>query len=266
MSVDNINGVQIHSMVVGDQGPLLIMLHGLVSGSVATWYFRFAPSLAKRYRVVLYDMRGHGKSERVSSGFDIDTMAEDLQALIRFYQRKFDLVDEPVHLVGHSYGALVALHYAINADLSGSAPIKSLALVDAPLPASHFIYPSLKMISGDRMVDKMVAELTDHLQVTGSRRQNKLREHIHYLFMETSITEDVSKSEDYSAETLGKLDIPVLLVYGEFSDCHPVGVRLAKALPDARLAVIPCGHYITSEAPQELVAELDQFFLGDFDG
>lgn len=248
-------------MVIGSDGPLLIMLHGLVSGSIATWCFGFAPALAKHYRVVLYDMRGHGKSERVGSGFDLDTLAADLGEVIKHYQQEFHLEDEPVHLAGHSYGALVALHYTLKTHQMGEAAVSSLALIDAPLPASKYIYPSLQCVDSEARIEEMAAALTRHLKVEGSRRKKKLLEHLRYLFMDTTMKRDVSLSEDYEAEQLKSLALPVLLVYGLKSDCYVVGTRLAELLPDSHLISMPCGHYITVEAPDALNRELDRFFL-----
>src|SRR5512147_3219033 len=103
------------------------MLHGLIVGSLAGWYFGPAGRLAQRHRVLLHDLRGHGRSDRTASGYDTHTLAGDLEALL-------DLAgDGPVTLVGHSYGALVALRFA----LRWPERVARLALVEAPLPPSR---------------------------------------------------------------------------------------------------------------------------------
>ena len=53
----------------------VVMLHGLLVGSLASWYFTSAPVLAEARRVRLFDLRGHGKSGRATSGYDVPTMA-----------------------------------------------------------------------------------------------------------------------------------------------------------------------------------------------
>ncbi|RZA11961.1 MAG: alpha/beta hydrolase, partial [Proteobacteria bacterium] len=82
----------------------VIMIHGLLLGNSATWYFGAASALAKSHRVVVYDLRGHGMSAKASQGYDLKTMVSDLKAL--FESQGFSRVS----LVGHSYGALIALH------------------------------------------------------------------------------------------------------------------------------------------------------------
>ena len=100
------------------------MLHGLLTGSMATWYFTAAPTLAETHSVHLFDLRGHGRSERVSSGYDTRTMGADLEALVSLNG------ETPIDLVGHSYGALVALHFT----LKYPDRVRRLALVELPLP------------------------------------------------------------------------------------------------------------------------------------
>ncbi len=260
MPVLELNGVELHTQVLGNEGPLLFMAHGLVSGSIATWYFQFAPSLAKKYRVVLYDMRGHGKSEKASHGYDLRTMAQDLHALIQYYQTLFDVKDEAVHLSGHSYGALVVLHYALYHGVFGGAKVGSMAIVDAPLPASHFIYPGMRDVATQTNVDDLAEHLMTELGLTSARRRAQFVQHLSRLYLNSSLKQDISKSGDVDDEQLASLNIPTLLVYGKASDCHHIGQRLANLLPNNTFESVDCGHYVTMERPKELSASLNKFF------
>lgn len=112
-------------------------MHGLVFGSIATWYFTAAAKLATRFNVVMYDQRGHGKSDLTASGYDLNTLASDLEGVVDHYRQSSDV--SGFALVGHSYGALVALTYA----LRFPARVSRLVLIDAPLPASRYVYPSM---------------------------------------------------------------------------------------------------------------------------
>jgi len=77
-------------------GPTVVMVHGDVTGAEMTWGAQ-AP-LAERFRLRLVNRRGFGKSTDVE-GEDFELDAADVVALL----------DEPVHLVGHSYGGVVSL-------------------------------------------------------------------------------------------------------------------------------------------------------------
>jgi pimeloyl-ACP methyl ester carboxylesterase len=88
----------------GAKGPHLLLIHGLAS-SQHIWD-RVAPRMASRFRVTTYDQRGHGESSKPTSGYDFASVAADLGAVLRAIGAKRAV------LVGHSYGANVAIEYA----------------------------------------------------------------------------------------------------------------------------------------------------------
>ena len=86
----------------GGQGaPPLLLVHGLASTS-RIWEF-VAPILAESYSVAAYDQRGHALSDKPPGGYDLPTMLAGFADALRF--------EKPV-LVGHSWGANLALAYA----------------------------------------------------------------------------------------------------------------------------------------------------------
>jgi pimeloyl-ACP methyl ester carboxylesterase len=89
-----------------DASRTLVLVHGL--GSSRHIWDLVVPELASRYRVLAPDQRGHGESEQPATGYDFPNVVADLD-------RFLDAVGaiEPVVLVGHSWGASVVLHYAV---------------------------------------------------------------------------------------------------------------------------------------------------------
>ena len=81
------------------------MIHGLAS-TQHIWDL-VIPRLENRFRITTYDQRGHGESAKPSDGYDFATVTGDLRRVIRATKAA-----RPV-LVGHSYGANVALEYAV---------------------------------------------------------------------------------------------------------------------------------------------------------
>lgn len=88
----------------GRSGPHIVLIHGLAS-SQHIWDL-VVPRLERRFRVTTVDQRGHGESSKPTSGYGFDDVTKDLGAVLRTVGAK-----APV-LVGHSYGANVAIEYA----------------------------------------------------------------------------------------------------------------------------------------------------------
>ncbi len=251
MPVATRNGLKFHLQELGE-GPPLVMLHGLLVGTLATWYFTAAPALARTHRVLLYDLRGHGLSERAPHGYGIDTMREDLEAIVDAF------TTQPVTLVGHSYGAVIALSYA----LAHPASVDKLVLVEAPLPPSRL--EELEAFVG-RSPEAMVDSLPEPLrEVLGSRGRKaaKLVRSLHFLASESSLLSDLRRAEDVADAELARLRCPVLCLYGTRSSCRPVGERLARTLPSASLVEIDGGHFLPLEAPAALTRAIAEFVDG----
>lgn len=246
------NGVRLHCATLGS-GPAIVLCHGLVFGSMATWYFSVAAKLAQRYRVILFDKRGHGKSDMTASGYDIDTLASDLAAVIEHTVPR----GEDVTVMGHSYGALVALRYT----LSRKRRLRDLILVDAPLPASRYVFPSLAGITSPETLSTQLSALLPPNLPSSSRRLGRMRERLQTLLLDSSLRADVAAAGDIIDAELCRLDTHTLCVYGRDSDCAEVGHRLGRILPYARLEWIDCGHYIIEEAPQELLRVIDAYLI-----
>ena len=99
-------GTRLHLVEAGDpRAPSILFLHG-VSQSWLTWDRQMGSELARRYRLVAMDLRGHGSSERPRDGYADSTLwAADVDAAIRELE-----LDRPI-LSGWSYGPIVILDY-----------------------------------------------------------------------------------------------------------------------------------------------------------
>jgi pimeloyl-ACP methyl ester carboxylesterase len=118
------DGITLHVRDWGGVGTPVVLLHGLASN--ARIWDGVAPRLvASGLRVVALDQRGHGGSEQPDHGYDFATVCRDLAAALAALG-----VNRPI-LVGHSWGANVALQYA--AERAGA--VAGLALVDGGLVA-----------------------------------------------------------------------------------------------------------------------------------
>ncbi|MFD0345553.1 alpha/beta fold hydrolase [Kitasatospora aburaviensis] len=113
MAFIDLDGLRCHVQRLGPQdgGPpaaTVVLLHGLLTDSLASFYFTLAPTLASAgLDVLMYDHRGHGRSARPVTGYRLEHFTDDLEILLERLE-----VPGPVHLVGNSFGGTVAFALA----------------------------------------------------------------------------------------------------------------------------------------------------------
>jgi len=84
--------------------PPIVFLHGMQSHRKT--YEAWVPFFTKQYRVVLFDLKGHGSSLRGNLDFRLPTLATDLKLLLT------ELHIQKAHIFGHSFGGRVAIQFA----------------------------------------------------------------------------------------------------------------------------------------------------------
>jgi pimeloyl-ACP methyl ester carboxylesterase len=116
--VANVGGVRTRYFV-GGEGPPLIVVHGL--GGAAVNFTLLAPLLARRHRVLIPDLPGHGKTEPLERADGLTAYADHVAALAEL-EGMF-----PAPLIGYSMGGVIALRLAVSRPKS----VTGLALVAA---------------------------------------------------------------------------------------------------------------------------------------
>ena len=121
MAIAQVGGVELAYELRGQEGDPLVLVHG--SWVDRRSWDRILPVLEGSFRVLVYDRRGHGGSERTASAYRIDQDVEDLAGLLHA------LDHFPAHVLGHSLGGSVA------ARLATSRPdlLRSLLVHEPPL-------------------------------------------------------------------------------------------------------------------------------------
>ncbi len=99
----NVNGIRIHYLDWGGNGPALVFLPGM--GCSAHIFDGFAPRFTDAFRVLAITRRGHGESDAPETGYDLDTLTEDLR------QSLDALHIDKVILAGHSMANVELCHF-----------------------------------------------------------------------------------------------------------------------------------------------------------
>lgn len=243
-------------------GPPLVLVHG-TPFSAQVWR-RLAPLLARRRRVLWFDLVGYGRSD-MTPGRDVSLAVQGrlLAALVRHWG-----VDAP-HLVAHDFGGATALRGWILHGLR----YRALTLVD-PVALSPWGSPFVAHV---RRHEAAFAGLPDPFHHALLARY--VRGAVHREISDGDLdaylspwTGDVGKAAFYAqiaqmdlrhtAEIeprLAEVDCPTTIVWGEEDAWLPrdQGRRLAQILPNARLVAAPgAGHLVQEDAPEVILAAI----------
>ncbi len=100
----NINGIRLHYLDWGGNGPALIFLTGM--GASAYIFADFAPRFTDEFHVLAITRRGHGDSDCPETGYEADTLTEDISQFMDY------LNIEKAILTGHSVAGVELTHFA----------------------------------------------------------------------------------------------------------------------------------------------------------
>lgn len=123
-----INDINVYYELHG-QGEPLLLIHGL-GASTRDWEYQL-DFFKTRYQVLIFDLRGHGKSDKPNYPYTVSLFASDTSALIRHH------FPQGMHVVGHSLGGMVAFQLAVDEP----ELVKTLTILNS---APAVIFPSIK--------------------------------------------------------------------------------------------------------------------------
>jgi len=129
--------IRLHYYRSGGMKPPVVMVHGFTDN--ALYWTHTAQALQGNYDVIMYDARGHGKSDRANGQFSEQDRVDDLLRVIEALN-----LEQP-GLIGHSMGgATIARAVSQNPDLARWAILEDPAWKDTPEPTS--IHQAAKMV------------------------------------------------------------------------------------------------------------------------
>ena len=221
----DVNGVRIHYQEQGSGEPLLL-LHGF--GACGDDWNGIAEVLARDYRVIIPDLRGHGWSTNPSNRFTMRQSSEDIAALLDH------LGLARVKAMGISAGGMNLLH------LASRQPdrIEALVLIGA---TTHYPRQAVDILRGASF-DALPPFLQDMYRQCAARGEVQARE----LARQFGTLVDQEGDMAFTAETLRPIRARTLIVHGDRDDFFPVEipVDMYRWIAGSQLWVVPEGDHV----------------------
>jgi pimeloyl-ACP methyl ester carboxylesterase len=209
--------------------PIVVFIHGLLIDSLASYYFSLGPAFAAvGIDVIMYDLRGHGRTDRPASGYRLEDFVSDLDALLCELN-----VTEPVHLVGNSFGGAIAFGFAA----AYPDRVATVTSIEGEPPAESWIN-NMKYILDRAKVELAQEETLAWFETEHGVHQARVFRAVGQFVAKTTIADDIPAS-DRLDEDLSKVTCPVFAIFGGDSDLSEQVPWLESSLRSCRTVVIP---------------------------
>ncbi len=275
------NGIQLHYVTQG-QGDLVVLLHGFPE----FWYSwrHQIPVLAKRFQVVVPDLRGYNDSDKPDSGYDLHTLTNDMRGLLTHFGAQTAAV------VAHDWGGAIAWHWAQNFP----EQVRQLVVLNSPHPAClrRELFSNLEQFQRSWYLFLFQLPLLPEWFL-----QRNLKDWVQRFFQETSIRKsafsrhdlnmylealskpkvltsalnyyrnmlNVQSIQDFFVEPIRQILVPTLLIWGE--EDFVLTKQLTEGMDHffsgslRKEFIGECGHWAQQEAPQTVNRLLLDFLV-----
>ena len=274
------NGTHLYYEIIGTGAPLFV-LHG--SGGSDRYFLPYMEALSDEYQLFFYDQRGTGLSDGNldPAAVSIDQFVEDLEAL------RVAFGFEKISLMGHSWGAIIALAYALKYQvhldhliLVDSIPVNSKFLIEY----SNTLQQRIQHLSADAQhelattcANNLSAELSPKVidectqldaqlrfydpakaPVAWAMDKNTLKNNptVHAL-----MNSSFNKMQHDMNTQLPTIRVPTLIIHGDF-DPIPLASSeyLHEQIPGSQIVIInEAGHFPFMEQPEQFAAAFRTF-------
>jgi 3-oxoadipate enol-lactonase len=251
-----VNGLDTYYEIHGPQNdgkeqgrPWLAFSHSLAC-STRMWDGQIA-AFKDRYRVLVYDTRGHGQTAAPRGQYTLEGLADDLHALLKHLK-----IQKP-HFVGLSMGGMIGQTFA----LKYAGVLASLTLADTtsryPAAAAAMWQDRIRIAEANGMEALVQATLERWFTAPFRKNQARTVEKIAAAIKTTPVPGYVGCCHaipkiDVTAR-LQELKLPALVICGEQDPATPPAMArdIVQALPGAKLALIPqAAHLANIEQPE----------------
>jgi 3-oxoadipate enol-lactonase len=242
-----VGGLEIACCIEGPvDAPVVLLIHGILTDHRA--WNGVADRLSKAYRVVRYDLRGHGTSSAPPAPFTLEQLADDAAGLLDALQI------DCVHLAGSSLGGMIGQQVGIR---HGQRLLSlTLANTAAVQPAPGAWDDRAAMARANGVAALQPGMLQRWFTPGFAERDPQEIERIKITMSEVSVegfAGCANALRDLSQlALLAKINVPTLVIAGDEDKATPPeqARQIADAIADARLVTLHAAHQAAIEQPQ----------------
>ena len=251
------NGAGLRYELSGQGDRTIVLVHEM-GGSLES-FDEVGPILARTRRVLRYDTRGAGLSTKVRGVLSIDTMADDIAALLDATG-----IAGKVALMGVAVGGAIALHFAARHPARVSAVVAGSPAISVDADRKDALLARVAEIEAKGMAVAVEASMQNGY--VPELRGNAARFNA---FRARWLGNDpASYATIYRmlvgmnlANELSQLKCPVLVIGGELDRVRPAELSqtTASGIPSARFKALRTGHYMAVQTPELIAGTITEF-------
>ncbi len=252
MPRQRVNDIEIYYEIHGGGPQTLVMIRGL--GSNLTAWYEQTPELARHFRVLVFDNRGAGRTDKPDSPYSIRQMADDTAGLVAALGIK------RLALLGISMGGMIAQEFALKyqhmlsclilgctmfggSDAIRAAPevLDALLAGDKATPAQRRVQQ--RSVFTDHAIDSRPELIANHERIA-----------MQYPIPPFAYQRQIQAVMGFDASArLGEIHVPTLVMTGRDDILVPPenSRKIAERIADAELKELPGGHLFFTEYPAE---------------
>ncbi len=248
-----VNDVELYYEVYGEGEPI-IFSHGWMD-DCSVWKSQIE-FFAKKYKVIVYDHRGHGKSDKPEKDYSIQTLSNDLYSLIQ------KLNFEKITIIGHSMGGMTTMVFA----LDHPDKVSKLVLVGTTAKMSFSmraqiwimmnIFPYRSFAQG--AIDTKYYEPSEQVIKEAMDRALRTPKYAAYeCYLEFTKNYDIR-------DRVSKIKVPTLIIVGDKDKVAPVEMSqyLNREIEGSKLHIMPNSkHMPMIDKVKELNEITDKFIM-----
>ena len=257
MDFVEINGTAIRCEVTGEGPRTLVLVHEM-GGTLESWD-EVVPLVQPGRRVLRYDTRGAGLSEKLRGPVTFDTMADDLMALLDALG-----IAGPVALAGCAVGAGIALHFAARFPARATAVIAMAPATGVATERRAAALARAEAIARDGLRAGMDSGFDGSYPAEMRGDADRFRRfRARWLGNDAASYAAIYRMLAHATVTdeLPSLQTPALLLAGVHDALRPPALvqGLAHTMPNARFAAIESAHYMPVQTPGLVAAAINGF-------